>query len=701
MKFQKKVYRWRAVERSTVVDLSIAAAGFLLSIWLIAQRWTVLQGLDNYVVGVDSANYLTTMRKVFSPGFTGDGFYRPWLLGVILKPFVELYGTIGGVHLVTAILSVSIAIPMVLLLRRVVPLPIAVPGGISYSVLPVLGTFPFRSFINLLGFALILFTLERYIAALEGEMRPALAGAISLGVLAGSHQTSLLMLIQLIVPLALIFMAPEVVARWRSHSDIVSSVTGDRVQRTMLFAAGGVIASLPFVPAYINQLRQMEGGGAVGSLPSVLAIIDFPLRMNLHFWTALTVLSLVGAVYLFRNHRKLFWVYCIVLAGSVLYPLGGRTYMFRMMWMRHPPIILGCAAAGKWALDLLKARSPALERQTVITVSVCLLLGTAMISGGFLRSIEASHDFNGLDNDRIDAAEHAQNEYTGPMFTGDRQTGWTIEGYGGVNALELANRDYVSFKNQRADGRVADQVALGTVGFAGEYHAAAFGYRGTRMGAIVAADRGVYVPLLRVDNARSSVSGSALGERTTLNCGRDACTTEYQGGSIQELSTSPSGATFSFATRDSTSGVYVLEISPSHDSDQVTVDRSGTTVEIETGPIPLESYASGPPADPISATVSIESDGDLDIAANSTSITVGVSNATETTVDVEIDGVSGAKTEPYRSKEIINKTGASGYVVYEPRMRLTMQKTFEEGEFWVQDHREGDVVIYRPVQNAD
>jgi len=290
-----------------------ALPALILAIVLVAIFATRLQFITaGGYFSADGKNYLVTMHQVFGNDVTGRGLTRPPLIALPLKLTTEIWGAVTGSRILSVLISSLIGWPFFLLIKRVVPPWIALVGAVLFVFNPMYSEMLSWGYITFFGIFFSLFSFYFLLDASSTRSRKSTILAGFMGSLViGFHQTSSVIFIGLVFGLVVVL----ALASWQDVRGALSV--------WLRAAMAGILLSLPYVPSYISQARNISGG-YVGSVFSFRAAEQLAGRWHYFYgqhaevWACVLVPALIGLWVLPRRDRHLF---SLALAFLVV-PLG-------------------------------------------------------------------------------------------------------------------------------------------------------------------------------------------------------------------------------------------------------------------------------------------------------------------------------------------------------------------------------------------
>ena len=354
----------------------------------------------------DGKNYLVTMSQVFGNDVSGRGLTRPPLFALTVTVTTEIWGAVAGSRILSVLISSMIGWPFFLVMRRVVPPWIALVGALLFVLNPMYSEMLSWGYITFFGIFFSLFSFYFLLDAFSTKSRKSTILAGFMGSLViGFHQTSSVIFIGLAFGLvvALAF------ASWKDVRGALSVWVRAAI-------AGGFL-SLPYVPSYISQARNISGG-YVGSVFSWRTAEQLAGRWHYFYgqhaevWASVLVPALIGLWVLLRRDRNLF---SLVIAFLVV-PLGlnlldAADLADRSAYFSYFSIYaLFCVGMAR-LLDLasdscsrrLGSRWPLIAKGSLILAMIAVLLIVGQT--GQRQLSFASRFYRTLDDDEVQVAE--------------------------------------------------------------------------------------------------------------------------------------------------------------------------------------------------------------------------------------------------------------------------------------------------------
>lgn len=195
---------------------------------------------DYLSIGVDPANYLITMRQAFGNDPSGMGLLRPPLIGVILKPFITIFGMFGALKLVGLLVSVLPAIPMYLIAKLYMRPCLAFIGAATLIIYPDYVMLLAWGYLTLAALLTTLFAVYFFIVL---QRNPGKFNAFMLGMFVsltmGLHQFVFAMLLIISCIAFSLMLLSKVKINWRY---------------TIMAISIAVILSVPYIPVYLHLM---------------------------------------------------------------------------------------------------------------------------------------------------------------------------------------------------------------------------------------------------------------------------------------------------------------------------------------------------------------------------------------------------------------------------------------------------------------
>jgi len=645
------------------------------------------------VIGIrppnDSANYLTTMHKL-TGDFTGDGFYRPWLVGVVLLGVDTLLPRVNAIYATMAVSSVLLAIPMVKILSEFLSFEFAALLSVLAVSINVYGSFPLYPFINYFGFTFLLLSLYYIHNLITAGSRKSLVGAVgSFTLLVGFHQTSSAMFVLLAIPYAIFLLRNDI--RLILHKK--PKLSGIKILLTFVLIS--VATTAIFLPTYINQIQQMSGGQAAGhGFQSLAQIIHFPFRLTPSVWYTAFVASILGTLYGYEEYPNISVLSILLILASILFPLVNKTFMVRFMWLRFPGLIIGIGFVLYYTFkDIsMPERSPVHLIQVVTVIVVVALIASQ--TGGFMQLAE-SNGKNGISDSLMETTSKIDEMQNENVVAYHKVTGWTIEGYGATNALEAANREKITWQNQKRDSKIGELTMYRDITIDNEHLVVGFSndtqYRGNP---VISVDKGNFVPISLWNDNLTYVDGTRLHDfNKSLKHSTDSSVTHtYRSNSIK--------INKKVVVNDSE---VVVNISPEKESNirqkiwyAPSIRKYGVTYNKKTdNRITARSHGN--------IIKYVVKDGKIE-QHESTDQYVTITSTGSTSVEVHIS-VNSPTADPeesqlYTASNLTQENGVSTLVVNQNLVPRSMIGWIEKTNIWIKVDSQDQYNIYKPNQSG-
>ncbi len=457
--------------------LLVALAG------LFVVRYVVLRPFE--VVGADNANYLLTVRQVFGSDPSGLGLLRPPLIGVLLKPFVELLPVTTALKVAGIASSLIIALPFFKLsLRCLKPLLqghelaalVAALGFVSSYQLASMLAFGWLTF---LGIFLVLLLMVK---ALDLRERPSAANiaafALVLLLIAATHQTTLLMA-GVMVAFALAGLGLVAALRTGPQDGLAPCLRG--------MGAGAVLgglASLPLAPLYLRHAAdytEEQWPASAFALDYFSGQVSFFFHDAPRAWIFAAWMAVVGLVVVARRKGPDVAAWTAGLAlGPVLTTITAMDISSRAWMFMYAPLWLMAPAGVAWHLGELSerlGRRPGWARWAGAVPLAGALLLVALMAGYQLylypqRLAEQAETHSSLDAEALAAARWAGGALPAgrPVVAYPFSLGWWLEGAEGLTAFEIGSfpRKTQAMQSDTGQAVVSGSDALfnGSIGLA-------------------------------------------------------------------------------------------------------------------------------------------------------------------------------------------------------------------------------------------
>ncbi len=425
--------------------LLVALAGLLVV------RYLVLRPFE--VVGADNANYLLTVRQVSGSDPSGLGLLRPPLVGLLLKPFVELLPATVALKAAGIVSSLIIALPFFKLSQRGLK-----PLLQGYEVVALVATLGFVSsyqFASMLAFGWLTFlgiflVLLLMVKALDLWERPSRANvaafAVTMLLVAATHQTTLLMA-GVMVACALGGLGLS--ALRAARRDVFLPFLRGTGAAVVL----GGLASLPLAPLYLRHATDYT----TEQWPtSALALDYFSGQVSFFFhdapraWVFAAWMAVVGLVAVTRRQGPALAAWTAGLAvGPVLTTITAMDISNRAWMFIYAPLWLLAPAGVAWHLQELSVylgRRPGWTRwASAVPLAGCLVLVGLMAGYQFYlyprRLAEQAETHSSLDAEALAAARWAGDTLPAgkPVVAYPFSLGWWLEGAEGLTAFEIGS----------------------------------------------------------------------------------------------------------------------------------------------------------------------------------------------------------------------------------------------------------------------
>lgn len=308
------------------------------------------------LVTADGANYLYTMQQVFGLDFAGVGVLRPPLIAVPLKLASLVVGPLRGITAVGLMISVGVGVPFYLVARRVSsPLMASLSAGL-FVLTPEYSSMLGWGYITMFGIFFSLFAFHFLLQAIDDPCwRNIFLSGLMASMIAGFHQVSIILFLLVMAAFSLLLLFADHKNLRRVFLPLVSSG---------LLAA---ILAIPYVPSYLDQMRQASGGSEILLLlPSGVQGATALVTRVLHYyhpgqlWLLAFPAAAVGLVTMHRYDRRVQLL--VVSALMVTFSLGASqsvTAANRAMYFSYIPVWLLFAGGVNWVLDKVSTTSRA------------------------------------------------------------------------------------------------------------------------------------------------------------------------------------------------------------------------------------------------------------------------------------------------------------------------------------------------------
>lgn len=422
--------------------------------------------------GADYGNYLTNLHAFLGDDVTGDGLGYPTVFLAYLWAVTSAFGELRGLQLSGPLLAAAFAVPAFYLLRAYVGELLAVVGAgiLAYSegLSELIG---WGGNPTLLGLIFGTFFLGFFIRWTQGaSWRHLLGAALSFGLLAGSHQISLVFFgVTALLAVALLAMR-------RGTRRLAS--------RGLAAVAAGIASSTPFIPFYLRANEASSylwpARAFLVTLDDFVFVIGWLFREALAVWIFLFVLAILG----FSQARKtrgpgfavgLALLVCPFLLATTLMAL----HPVRPLYYLPVGIVVGALLfVQDFEETPAAARSrpdPRINRATV-AAAVVLALSVVLVTTAHHRTAQAvdwyivmrSEVLDGLGWIRENAPRDAGIATSGPARYGSEELvgctwGWWIEGYASRRSLCTAELQALAWQDQVRRSADANRAFMGPV----------------------------------------------------------------------------------------------------------------------------------------------------------------------------------------------------------------------------------------------
>lgn len=217
------------------------------------------------LIGDDAGNYLSTLNYLQGNDLSGNGHFRPPLVGYFIWPFTALFGAVSGVKIAALVSSVIGAGAFYLVSKRLVDPVLAAFSSIGFIWLPIYAETLAWGFLTILVISTALLTLWSWLRYTENPgLDRALAAAGITSIMAYLNQTA--------VPVTAVIFGLMLTAVFLS--DV-------RQHSRLLIPAGLLIlvltvSSIPFSQAHLVNMQDDPVGMAIrlkDPVTSIVAII--------------------------------------------------------------------------------------------------------------------------------------------------------------------------------------------------------------------------------------------------------------------------------------------------------------------------------------------------------------------------------------------------------------------------------------------
>lgn len=468
--------------------------------------------------GADYGNYLTNLHAFLGQDVTGDGLGYPTVFLVYLWLVTSAFGELQGLQISGPLLAALLCLPSYVLLRTFVDTRLALVGAgmltFAESVSELIG---WGGNPNLLGMAfgtLFFAFLARWM--IHGRRRDLLAGAVSFGLLAGSHQISFAY-----------FGSATLVAL------TILAFRGREARRLLRRGAkglgAGIATSLPFLPFYlsVNEASSylISAQSIVLTVNDVAFIIAWLFRESLAIWILFFLLAVLG-VYRLRGRDPVAFSVGIALLGTpfllaatvmVLHPVRPLYFLFL-------GIVLGAMLFLRdgWKERIARA-TPRPDRADGVIVATVLVLAFALVlvTTAHNRMVQAGNWYIVMTDEVLDGLEWLRDHTpadaavatSGPVKYGAEDPvgcvwGWWVEGYAHRRSLCTGDLQTLAWNAQIRRSADANRAFLGVVSVEnGLLQLGDFAPFGSRGNPLIYGEFGRgYEPLVFFNDARVDIS---------------------------------------------------------------------------------------------------------------------------------------------------------------------------------------------------
>ena len=382
-----------AARRRFAIALGVALAAVFV------YRMNVLR--SHVALGLDAGDYLKTMHQLFGTDAASYGLTRPPLVGIALWPLAQLFGPLEATKLLAVAASVLVGVPFYLLCSRftgrAVAVAVSIPFVFSLKYMTALN-WGFLTLVCVGLFTVCFYLIYEILAApsLRRGMLIAL-GLTSLALVAANRSSALIYVLTVL-----------------TFGAVVLIAGGHLRKRALTLLAPAVLAvllSLPFLSTYFRvSFAVVEGQylSVAHSTQDLRAGWDvlryfFPADQA-YLWGVIVLLSLVGALMLFRRN-PLGWAVLLTLFfvpfGLSMLTVG--TIAMRSGYYLYLPVWLGFAIFADAVIRAARRGRAPLAQGSVLVVAVMVFLAAQTMWKGHSLLPAAAEYYGYLTSDHATA----------------------------------------------------------------------------------------------------------------------------------------------------------------------------------------------------------------------------------------------------------------------------------------------------------
>ena len=472
--------------------------------------------------GADYGNYLTNLHAFLGNDVTGQGVQYPAVFLLYLWGIVSLFGELPGLQVSGPLLGAALCLPSYLLLRNFVERPLALVGTalitFAEGISEMIGWGGNPNLLGMIFGALFMAFLQRFVQ--HGKRADLLRGAVSFGLLAGSHQIALVFF-----GVTAIFGIVLLAVKLRNKQSIVRSAE---------VVAAGLLFSIPFLPFYVVFTLSSSELLPQRPIPFTLADLTFVVtwlfRESLALWILLSIVAILGYRSL-GSSNKVGFSFGIALFASpfilattimVLHPV-------RPLYFLYLGIVPGAMVFVQDAFRVVELPRhlprPSVDRTTVVAALV-LAFALVVVSTAGRRATQAADWYLVVGDDVREGLEWIKQNTpkssviatSGPSRYGPEQLvgctwGWWIEGYAQRKSFCTADPQALAWSSQVQRTLEANKAFAGPISLEnGWLRVGDYWPYGSRGNPIISGDFGHgYEALLYFNDARVTVTWSPDG----------------------------------------------------------------------------------------------------------------------------------------------------------------------------------------------